>query len=186
MRQDETIACVGMRDMTLMPDLVALLKRRGVEPYDVLAYSANADTHEGRLRLVAVFFGHPDTSHPEVLCLDGPRDSDHRNPPFEDAVFGRSASLCLYYREDPDERRGRPENGLLGLFNLGRMHLANEHEWRRAGIWPGEHAPHGETEPAPSNPALAIAPISPRATVLDHITALPPAQNGENEEVRAA
>jgi hypothetical protein len=172
MRRDETIACLRAHEVTRMPDVAALVQRYGVEPCDAMAYSANADTLDGRVRLVAVFFGHPDITDPEVLCLDGPRESDHRNPPFEDGVFGKSAHLCLYYRKDPDERRWRREHGLLGLFDLARIHLANEHEWRRTGIWPGEYAPHGETTPATRNPGLAIEPISPRNRVLDYTPTL--------------
>lgn len=169
MRRDETIARLTLREMRRLPDVVAYADRKGLQLWDLLAYCANAEGADGRLRLVALFPGHPMRTHPDVLCLDGPRESKHRNPPFEDGIFGKSAELCLYYRKDPRERRWAPEYGLLGLFDLGRVHLANEHEWRRSGgkRWPGEDAPHGETEPAPDNPALAVEPVSPRTMVLD-------------------
>jgi hypothetical protein len=169
MRRDSTIAKLAPRDLLSMADVVEYAERRGVELYDLLAYSANADGPSGRLRLVAIFPGRPSTVHPDVLCLDGPRESDHRNPPFEDGVFGKSAVLCLYFRRDPQERRWTPENGLLGLFDLARVHLVNEHEWRRWRKWPGDEAPHGETPPARANPSLALPPISPRNTVLDYV-----------------
>jgi hypothetical protein len=168
MRRDPTIAHLTMPVMRRMPDLVAYAKRRRVFLWDLLAYSANAESADGRLRLVAVFPGHPYTTHPDVLCLDGPRQSKHRNPPFEDGVFGKSSELCLFYRRDPAERRWRPENGLLGLFDIARLHVANEHEWRRTGKWPGGDAPHGEPAPAPADPRLAIEPLSPRNLVLHY------------------
>jgi hypothetical protein len=168
MRVDPTIAVPTPREMRRMPDVVAYAERLRVELYDLLAYSANAEGGEGRLRLIAMFPVHPERGHPVVLCLDGPRRSKHRNPPFDKGVFGTSAELCLYYREDPSERRWLPEHGLLGLFGLGRIHLANEHEWRRSHQWPGEDAPHGTTPPAPSDPSLAIMPISPRSKLLHY------------------
>lgn len=174
MRRDSTIALLSPRVMRRMPDVLAYAQRSGVEFHDLLTYSANADGADGRLRLVAIFPRHPEQSHPVVLSLDGPRESKHRNPPFEDGVFGKSAELCLYYRADPEERRWLLEHGLLGLFNLGRIHLANEHMWRKTGRWPGEDAPHGAPPPALANPALAIEPISPRNTILQAAPAAAP------------
>jgi len=175
MRRDPTIAQLSLRVMRRMPDLVAYARRHGLQLWDLLAYSANAESADGRLRLVALFPGHPYTTDPEVLCLDGPRQSKHRNPPFDDGVFGKSALLCLYYRKDPDERRWLPEHGLLGLFDIARLHVANEYEWRRTRVWPGEDAPHGETPPARPDPALAVDPISPRNTVLHYQSPSPAA-----------
>jgi len=184
MRGDPTIAVLTPREMRHMRDVVAYAERLRVELYDLLAYSANAEGADGRLRLIAMFPEHPERGHPVVLCLDGPRRSKHRNPPFDKGVFGTSAELCLYYREDPSERRWLPEHGLLGLFGLGRIHLANEHEWRRSGKWPGEDAPHGTTPPAPSDPSLAITPISQRSTLLHY--ARPLAASGTTSLKKAA
>ena len=165
-RRDPTITRLTPQEMRRLPDVVGYAERRGLQLYDILAYSALADGNDGRLRLVALFPGHPYEVHPDMLCLDGPRESKHRNPPFEDGVFGKSAELCLYFRNDPHERRWAPEHGLLGLFDLGRVHLANEHHWRRTGRWPGEDAPHGATTPARPRPELALESISPRNTAL--------------------
>jgi hypothetical protein len=183
MRRDATIALLTLRDMRRMPDLVAYATRNRVELCDLLAFSANAEGVAGRLRLVALFPGHPDTVAPVMLCPDGPRESKHRNRPFEDGIFGKSTELCLYYRRDPPERRWRPENGLLGLFDLGRIHVANEHEWRRTRRWPGEDAAHGEPAPARSDPSLAIHPISPRNALLDYTpTVIAPAASDPSEK----
>lgn len=166
MRLDSTIALLTLREMRRLPDVVSYAERARVRLWDLLAYSALAETGDGRLRLVAVFPGHPDTTHPDVLCLDGPRTSKHRNPPFEDGGFGKSATLCLYYRQDPKERRWTPEHGLLGLFDIARVHVTNEHIWRCTGNWPSEDAPHGITAPAQEDPSLALPPRSPRNTLL--------------------
>ena len=163
---DSTIALLTLREMRRLPDVVTHAERGSVRLWDLLAYSALAETGDGRLRLVAIFPGHPDTAHPDVLCLDGPRTSKHRNPPFEDGVFGKSATLCLYYRQDPKERRWTPEHGLLGLFDIARVHVTNEHIWRRTGNWPSEDAPHGLTAPAQEDPSLALPPLSPRNAIL--------------------
>lgn len=166
MRLDSTIALLTLREMRRLPDVVAYALRGRVRLWDLVAYSALAETGDGRLRLVAILPGHPDTAHPDVLCLDGPRTSKHRNPPFEDGVFGKSATLCLYYRQDPEERRWTPEHGLLGLFDIARVHVTNEHIWRRDRQWPSEDAPHGITAPARTDPSLALPLLSPRNTIL--------------------
>jgi hypothetical protein len=168
MRADPTIAVIGVRQMRRMEDLVACATRRGLEIWDLLAYSALADTREGRLRLVALFPRSPVSADPSVLCLDGRRTSKHRNPPFEDGTFGKSAELCLYYCDDPLERRWTLEYGLLGLFDIARAHVANECEWRDTGRWPGVDAPHGTTSPAPPDQSIAAPAIAYRNPVLDY------------------
>jgi hypothetical protein len=186
MRLDSTIALLSMREMRRVPDVVAYAERGRVRLWDLLAYSALAETGGGRLRLVAVLPGHPDTAHPDVLCLDGPRTSKHRNPPFEDGIFGKSATLCLYYRQDPTERRWAAEHGLLGLFDIARVHVTNEYIWRRTGKWPSEDAPHGVTAPAPEDPSLALPPLSPRNTVLHRRPSTLPASDQPSAASRAA
>lgn len=169
MRADPTITVLGLRQMRRMVDLLAYYgDRRGLEIADLLAYSALAETREGRLRLVAVFPGSPASTDPSVLCLDGPRTSKHRNPPFEDGVFGKSAELCLYYRKDPPERRWTLEHGLLGLFDIARAHIANECEWRHTAIWPGADAPHGTTAPARADESIAAPAIAHHNPILDY------------------
>jgi len=161
MREDETISVLRLRDLRRMPVMVAYVEEERLQLHDLLAYSALASGAYGRYRLVAVFPTHPYEGDPEVLCLDGPRLSKHRNPPFDNGIEGKSARLCLYHQQDQPERRWLPKHGLIGLFDLGRIHLANEFEWRRSNRWPGEDAPHGNTPPAAPDPALAVEPISP-------------------------
>ena len=88
--------------------------------------------------------------------------------PFEDGTFGKSAELCLYYRDDPPERRWTLEHGLLGLFDIARTHVANECEWRDTGRWPGVDAPHGTTSPARPDQSIAAPAIAYRNTVVDY------------------
>jgi hypothetical protein len=89
----------------------------------------------------------------------------------------------LYYRQDPSERRWAAEPGLLGLFDVARVHVTDEYIWRRTGKWPSEDAPHGITAPAPADPSLALPPLSPRNTVLHRPPATPPA-SGESTTAR--
>lgn len=135
------------------PDLRRVAEVLRVEPEDLLAYRAPADGPFGRYRLAAVFPFAPDVRDPTVFCLDGPRgiwSSKHRNGPAE---------LCLYYEDDPPERRWTERLGLLRLFDLARRHVAAEYVWRKTGRWPTEEAPHGRSAPAPSDPSLALKPL---------------------------
>ncbi len=104
----------------------------------------------GRFRLVAMFVLSPNDCPPVVFCLDGPRGSaasEHR--------FGET-ELCLFYKDDPRERRWKAEDGLLRLFDLARRHVTGEYLWRATGRWPVEEAPHGESVPALRDPSLAL------------------------------
>lgn len=131
-------------------ELYDLCRRLGVEAEDLLAYEALADGPFGRYRVVAVFPLPPDKMDPIVLCLDGPHGqqaSRHRNGEIV---------LCLYYKDDPPERRWTEDHRLIRLFGLARQHLACEHIFRKTGNWPIEEAPHGETTPAPSDSSKAL------------------------------
>lgn len=122
-----------------------------VPAWDVWGYLAPTEGPWPLRRLVAVF-PHPlGKRDPVMLCLDGPTDSLHRNGPIE---------LCLYYVNDPDERRWKPSDGLVRLFDLGRRHLWCEHTWRlagrRDGDWPVPDAAHGYGPPADPDPSLLL------------------------------
>ena len=150
---DPTIVRLGGEEVDRNPDLRRIAEELRVEPEDLLAYRAPVDGPFGRHRLATVFPFPPDVRDPVVLCLDGPRglrSSKHRNGPAE---------LCLYYEDDPPERRWTEELGLLRLFDLARQHVTAEYIWREKGRWPTEEAPHGRAEPVPSDPSLALAPL---------------------------
>ena len=150
LKLDPTIVRLGDDEIDRNKDLRLLVNDLGVEPKDLLAYQALADGPFGRYRVVAVFILAPNEADPIVLCLDGPRGakaSKHRNSEFE---------LCLYYKNDPPERRWTEKDRLLRLFDLARQHLTCEYIWRKTGSWPIDEAAHGETVPAPSDPSLAL------------------------------
>jgi hypothetical protein len=150
LREDRTITRLGGDEIERNPHLRGFVEAAGIEPGDLLVYEAAADGAFGRFRLAAIFLFPPDIDDPRVYCLDGPLGGDastHRNGEVE---------LCLWYKDDPDERRWKSEDRLLRLFDLARRHVTGEHIWRMTGCWPIEEAPHGETEPAPPDPSLAL------------------------------
>jgi SEC-C motif len=150
LREDPTICRLAADEIEANADLRSYITAE-ITPRDVLGYRALADGPFGRYRLAALFLLPPNRWHPPVLCLDGPRGleaSEHRNSPAE---------LCLYFKDDPPERRWRLHDGLLRLFDLGRRHLVGEYLWRRDEAWPFEEAPHGgAATPATRNPALEL------------------------------
>lgn len=161
-RLDPTISNLQLTTLRRNPDLRGFCERSGITPLYMLGYQAIAEGPYGLVRVAALFplnpFGGGD---PEAFALDGDRRSLHRNPPYDNGIEGVSAGLCLYFRNDPPERRWRPENGLVGLFDLARRHLACEHIWREKGYWPVEDAEHGElASPVKPRPELAIPPVS--------------------------
>ena len=50
--------------------------------------------------------------------------------------------LCMWYPDDPDERKWHKEDGLLKLIDTAVMHLFKELYYRETGEWLGEEAPH--------------------------------------------
>jgi len=150
---DRTIVRLDADEIDRIRDLRRIVEALDIEPDDPLVYRAIVDGSFGRYRLAAAFLFSPDTRDPLVLCLDGPRGaqaSRHRNS---------DAELCLYYKDDPPERRWKEDDGLLRLFDLARQHVTAEHLWRKTRRWPIDEAPHGETEPAPPDPSLALPPL---------------------------
>jgi hypothetical protein len=153
LREDRTIRRLGSDEIQRNPDLRSFAHANEVEPGDLLVYAAHAEGRFGRLRLAAVFLAPSDIGPPHVLCLDGPRGkeaSEHRMGEVE---------LCLYFKDDPPERRWTHRDGLVRLFDLARRHVTGEYIWRTLGSWPIEEAPHGETDPAPSDTSLALPQV---------------------------
>jgi hypothetical protein len=81
------------------------------------------------------------TAEPELtrVYADGPDESPHRYAP---APKDPRSSLCIWYPNDPPERRWVPQDGLLSLIEMTRIHLFKEAFWRETGEWLGEEAPH--------------------------------------------
>ena len=84
------------------------------------------ETREVRIRFSGM------TDVPSVFT-DGPQDSPHRYP---------NNSLCMWYPDDPIERRWVFEDGLLALMGLVMVHLFKEAWWQETGEWLGEEVPH--------------------------------------------
>lgn len=155
LREDRTIRRLRSDEIDRLRDLRDVARKYQVEPADLLVYLAPAEGPFGRYRLAAVFPLPPEVQEPAVLCLDGPRGaaaSQHRNGEVE---------LCLYYTRDPDERRWKAKDGLLRLIDLARRHVVGEYIYRTKGAWPIKEAPHGDTEPAPPDPSLALPLLKP-------------------------
>lgn len=123
--------------------------------YRVLTYRHAGLDVPGRreaVPVVVVFYEDPDyesyglhpRDYPRVFADVG-RQSPHRLT--DDA-------LCLYYPQDPPERRWIHTNGLVALFEIVRRHLLFEDYWRETGgfgdhrgrhrgTWLSDEAPHG-------------------------------------------
>lgn len=96
-------------------------------------YRVNLDIPESGItrRVAIVFTGR--NSVPSVYS-DGPSDSPHRYQP--------DLSLCMWYPQDPEERRWVFSDGLLDLLDIVVAHLFKEEWWRETGEWLGDEVPH--------------------------------------------
>jgi len=104
LREDRTIRRLGAEEIERNRDLRTFVESHKIEAEDPLVYVAYAEGGFGRYRLAAIFLFPPDIAPPRIYCLDGPRGtaaSEHRTSEVE---------LCLYYKDDPDERRWKPED----------------------------------------------------------------------------
>ena len=64
-----------------------------------------------------------------AVFADGPQESSHRYA---------NGSLCMWFPEDPLDRRWVFADGLLNLIGLAIAHLFREAWWRETGEWAGE------------------------------------------------
>lgn len=106
----------------------------------IYSFSATVAVEGYESRHVVVRFDSRHPNHPTVL-VDGPDDSPHRFP----TRYGRRR-LCLWFPQDPPERKWDPQQGLHALFGMIVVHLFNEAWWAETGVWIGEEYPHGEDE----------------------------------------
>jgi hypothetical protein len=81
------------------------------------------------------------TRRPEapVIYADGPEDSPHR---FMPSGKDPRRPLCVWYHGDEPDQRWLPEDGLVSLIELVRIHLFKEAYWREKAVWLGEEVPH--------------------------------------------
>lgn len=71
------------------------------------------------------------------IHVDGPDDSPHRYD---------TGALCVWYPNDPRDRRWERRDGLAQLLDMIAVHLFKEAWWRESGEWLGDEAPHDQTE----------------------------------------
>lgn len=79
-----------------------------------------------------------------------PRRWKHRNATGT-GKDRRWLDLCLWYPRDPRVLLWDWSDGLSGYITVVHRHLQAEECWRRSprGEWPGEDAPHGDTDGDP-------------------------------------
>ncbi len=83
------------------------------------------------------------------IFADGPDDSPHR--------FA-SGALCVWFADDPPEKRWVRGDGVVALFDLVVVHLFKEAYWRETDEWLGEEAPHGRADATPEDPTCELSP----------------------------
>ena len=108
------------------PNLSTAKVRRGYE-YNVTV----PVPHYAARKICIRFRGMSDV--PAVFA-DGPQESSHRYA---------NGSLCMWFPEDPIDRRWVFADGLLNLIGLAMAHLFREAWWRETGEWAGEEVGHG-------------------------------------------
>ena len=65
-----------------------------------------------------------------------------------------SNRLCMWYPDDPAERRWDRQDGLLKLADTAVAHLFKELFYRETGEWLGEEAPHSAPKIEPRTLAM--------------------------------
>ena len=108
------------------PNLLAANVRRGYE------YRVTVPVRHYEARRIRILFR--GRSHVPCVFANGPQESPHR---YSDG------SLCMWYPNDPMERRWVFDDGLLSLIGLAMVHLFREAWWRETGKWAGEEVAHG-------------------------------------------
>jgi hypothetical protein len=114
----------------------------GHRKYARIAYIVTVPIEEYEPRVIEMQFRR--TSAKPTLTrvyADGPSDSPHRYVPHPKDPLQRP-SLCIWYPDDPPERRWVPSDGLLSLIEMTRVHLFKEGYWRDTGEWLGEEVSH--------------------------------------------
>lgn len=105
-------------------------------------------------RQVRIQFARSTPEVPRVL-VDGPADSPHR---YSDNT------LCMWYPDDPRERRWVPAYGSADLVTRIAAHLIREAWWRETAEWIGPEVSHGGTDrhndPTPPNRGNGVPDVS--------------------------
>lgn len=114
----------------------------GHRKYARVVYRVLVPVHGYEPRTVEMHFRRT-TPEPDVtrVYTDGPTESPHRYAPQRKDSL-RRPSLCIWYHDDPLERRWVPSDGLLTLIEMTRVHLFKEAYYRETGQWLGEEVSH--------------------------------------------
>lgn len=83
----------------------------------------------GTRQISIIFRDRPSRARPVVMA-SGSERSRHRFRRY------RISDLCLYYDGDPNSLKWTPDQRLVGLLDLTRLHLLKEAWWRVTGSWP--------------------------------------------------
>jgi hypothetical protein len=100
------------------------------------SYRVRLDVPGFDSRMVEILFSTKAMVYPRVYA-DGPDGSPHRY-----RVDGEESRLCIWYPDDPPERRWLFDDGLHRLLGLIAAHLFREAWWREYGEWLGPVSPH--------------------------------------------
>lgn len=65
----------------------------------------------------------------------------HTFGPINEGV-DQQERLCIWYPDDPDDRKWVAADGLLALITLARIHLYKEAYFAKYDEWLGDEAPH--------------------------------------------
>lgn len=114
----------------------------GHRRYARVVYTLSVPVASYEPRVIALHFRRA-TRLPDVtrIYADGPTDSPHRYAPHPKDPRQRS-SLCIWYPDHPPELRWMPQDGLLSLIEMTRVHLFKEAYYRETGEWLGPEVPH--------------------------------------------
>lgn len=105
-----------------------------------LLYSGTVEFPGYPSRHVLLCFPKGLTAESVRIFVDGPDESPHR--------FNTGA-LCVWFADDPPEKRWVLRDGLVTLLDLVVLHLFKEAYWRETDEWLGDEAPHGIDTPTP-------------------------------------
>jgi hypothetical protein len=114
----------------------------GRRKYARVVYRALVPVHGYESRTIEMHFfrttAEPSLAH---VYADGPTASPHRFAPHRKDPLQRPA-LCIWYPDDPPERRWVPRDGLLTLIEMTRVHLFKEAWYRETSEWLGDEVSH--------------------------------------------
>lgn len=116
----------------------------GHRRYARVTYTVRVPVADYEPRLIELHFRRT-SAEPALtrVYADGPTESPHRYAPYPKDRRQRP-SLCIWDPGDPADQQWVPNDGLLSLIEMARIHLYKEAYWRETGEWLGEEVPHNQ------------------------------------------